>query len=43
MRMPLRTTLGFLLVFLVALGGAEARAETNQEELVSKARLTSDG
>lgn len=40
MRMPLRTTLGFLLAFLVALGGAEARAETNQEELVSKARLT---
>ena len=39
MRMPLRTVFGFTLAFIVATGSA-ARAETNQEELVSKARLT---
>jgi lipid-binding SYLF domain-containing protein len=39
MRMPLQTVLGFALALFVA-SGAAARAETNQEELVSKARLT---
>lgn len=39
MRMPLRTIFGFALSLLVAAGSA-ARAETNQEEMVSKARLT---
>ncbi|MHB1217999.1 MAG: lipid-binding SYLF domain-containing protein [Alphaproteobacteria bacterium] len=39
MRMPLRTVFGFALALIVA-GGSAARAETNQEELVSKARLT---
>jgi lipid-binding SYLF domain-containing protein len=37
--MPLRTVFGFALALIVAAGSA-ARAETNQEELVSKARLT---
>lgn len=37
---PLRTTLGFAFALLVTVSGASARAETNQEEMVSKARLT---
>lgn len=39
MRIPLRTVFGFALVLTIATSSA-ARAETNQEELVSKARLT---
>ncbi len=39
MRLPLRIILGFALAFTIAASSA-ARAETNQEELVSKARLT---
>lgn len=39
MRVPLRTVFGFALA-LIAVAGSAARAETNQEELVSKARLT---
>jgi lipid-binding SYLF domain-containing protein len=37
--MPLRTVFGFALVLAIAASPA-ARAETNQEEMVSKARLT---
>lgn len=39
MKMPLRTVFGFALILVIAAGSA-ARAETNQEELVSKTRLT---
>jgi len=39
MRLPLRSVFGFALVLAIAASSA-ARAETNQEELVSKARLT---
>ena len=39
MRMPLPTVFGFALALIFTAGSA-ARAETNQEELVSKARLT---
>ena len=39
MRMPLRTVFGFAFILAIVASSA-ARAETNQEELVSKARLT---
>ena len=39
MRIPLRSVFGFTLVLALATSSI-ARAETNQEELVSKARLT---
>ncbi|MGE0095802.1 MAG: lipid-binding SYLF domain-containing protein [Alphaproteobacteria bacterium] len=39
MKLPLRSVFGFALVLAIAASSA-ARAETNQEELVSKARLT---
>lgn len=39
MRLPLRTVFGFVLALTLATSSA-ARAETNQEEMVSKARLS---
>lgn len=39
MRLPLRTVFGFAFALIIATGST-AHAETNQEELVSKARLT---